>query len=478
MPTQCHNIDHPNHGRRKVVAAFDGGRMSSDGGALLLRAADSVLQLTRRVAACFTDYRNPGRCEHSVRDLVAQRVFALVLGYEDVNDHDTLRGDSLLALALGRADLTGQSCARERDRGHPLAGSSTLNRLELGTPERAGEDRYKRIVADADQLDALLLDLFVEQQGEAPAEIVLDVDATDDRLHGEQEGRYFHGYYDCYCYLPIYVTCGRHILCGRLRPSSVDPAEGVVEELERIVGRMRESWPQVRVIVRGDAGFCREELMAWCEAQQGVDYVLGLAQNPRLKRSVRQQRERSRRRGLASGRKSRRYRDFRYRTLKSWSRKRRVVGKAEWLPGEARNNNVRFVVTSLSKRRWGTRQLYEELYCARGDMENRIKEQQLDLFADRTSTATMRANQLRLHWAVFAAALLEVVRSLALAGTELAQAQFGTIRTQLLKVAAQVQVSVRRIRVSLSSLFPRQALFAHCMARLRAAEAARIAPAP
>ena len=477
MRIQCHTIEHSNHGRRKVVSAFDGGRMSTDGGALLLRAADSVLQLTRRVAACFTDYRDPSRCEHSVRDLVAQRVFALTLGYEDVNDHDTLRADSLLALALGRADVTGQSRARERDRGCPLAGSSTLNRLELGTPEQAGKDRYKRIVADADGLDALLVDVFVEQQGEAPAEIVLDVDATDDRLHGRQEGRYFHGYYDCYCYLPIYVTCGRHILCGRLRESSMDPAAGAVEELERIVGRIRKSWPQVRVVVRGDSGFCREELMAWCEAQEEVDYVFGLARNPRLQRAVRQQRERSRRRGLASGRKSRRYRDFRYRTRTSWSRKRRVVGKAEWLPGPARNNNVRFVVTSLSKRRWGTRELYEDLYCARGEMENRIKEQQLDLFADRTSTATLRANQLRLHWAVLAAVLMEVVRSLALAGTEMAQAQFGTIRTQLLKVAAQVEVSVRRIRVSLSSLFARQALFAHCMSRLRAAEAARMAPA-
>ena len=256
----------------------------------------------------------------------------------------------------------------------------------------------------------------------------------------------------------------------------MDPAAGAVEELERIVGRIRESWPQVRVVVRGDSGFCRDELMAWCEAQEGVDYVFGLARNPRLQRAVRQQRERSRRRGLASGRKSRRYRDFRYRTRTSWSRKRRVVGKAEWLPGPARNNNVRFVVTSLSKQRWGTRELYEDLYCARGEMENRIKEQQLDLFADRTSTATMRANQLRLHWAVLAAVLMEVVRSLALAGTEMAQAQFGTIRTQLLKVAAQVEVSVRRIRVSMSSLFPRQALFVRCMSRLRTAEAARTAP--
>ena len=468
MPTHWITIDLPNHGRRKVTACFDGGRMSSDGGALLLRSADSLLDLTGRMADGFRDYRNPARCEHSLRDLIAQRLYGLVLGHEDVNDHDSLRDDSLLALALGRADVTGQSRPRDRDRGHPLAGSSTLNRLELGTPEQAEEDRYKRIVADPQQLDALLVDVFLDQhRGAVPAQIVLDVDATHDPLHGDQEGRHFHGYYDCYCYLPLYVTCGSHVLCGRLRSSSVDPAEGVVAELERIVGQIRERWEAVRVIVRGDAGFCREDLMAWCEGQPGVDYVFGLAQNKRLKRAVGQQQERSRRRGLASGRKSRRYRDFRYRTRDSWSQTRRVVGKAEWLPGEARNNNVRFVVTSLSRRKWGTRELYEELYCARGDMENRIKEQQLDLFADRTSAVTLRANQLRLHWALFAAALLAVIRGWALAGTELAQAQFGTIRTQLLKVAAVVRVSVRRIRVSLSSVYPRQELFAHCLARLR-----------
>ena len=466
MKTLCPSLKLPKLGRRKVSACFDGGRISADGGALILQAADAALQLTQRLAACFSDFRNPGRCEHSLRDLVAQRLFGLVLGYEDVNDHDSLRDDSLLALALGRRDLTGEQRSRARDQGHPLAGSSTLNRLELGQPGQAVEDRYKRIVADPPQLDHLLVELFLDQHATAPHQIVLDVDATDDPLHGQQEGRYFHGYYDCYCYLPLYVTCGRHVLSGKLRRASVDPAAGVEQELERIVGQIRQRWPDVAVIVRGDAGFSRESVMAWCEGQQRVDYVFGLAQNKRLKAAVQQQ-ERSRRRGLASGQKSRRFRDFRYSTVRSWSRRRRVVGKAEWLPGEARNNNVRFVVTSLDRQQWGTRELYEELYCARGEMENRIKEQQLDLFADRTSTATMRANQLRLHWALFAAALLELVRSWALAGTELAQAQFGTIRTRLLKVAATVRVSARQVRVSLSSLFPRQVLFAHVLARLR-----------
>ena len=467
MKTLRPSLKLPKLGRRKVSACFDGGRISADGGALILQAADAALQLTQRLAACFSDFRNPTRCEHSLRDLVAQRLFGLVLGYEDVNDHDSLRDDSLLALALGRRDLTGEQRSRARDQGHPLAGSSTLNRLELGQPGQAVEDRYKRIVADPPQLDHLLVELFLDQHATAPHQIVLDVDATDDPLHGQQEGRYFHGYYDCYCYLPLYVTCGRHVLSGQLRRASVDPAEGVEQELERIVSQIRQRWPDVAVIVRGDAGFSRESVMAWCEGQERVDYVFGLAQNKRLQAAVQQQQERSRRRGLASGQKSRRFRDFRYSTVRSWSRRRRVVGKAEWLPGEARNNNVRFVVTSLERQQWGTRELYEELYCARGDMENRIKEQQLDLFADRTSTATMRANQLRLHWALFAAALLELVRSWALAGTELAQAQFGTIRTRLLKVAATVRVSARQVRVSLSSLFPRQVLFAHVLARLR-----------
>ena len=469
MTTHCPSIKLPKLGRRKVSACFDGGRISADGGALILQAADAALQITRRLAACFTDFRNPARCEHSLRDLVAQRLFGLVLGYEDVNDHDSLRDDSLLALALGRSDVTGEQRSRARDQGHPLAGSSTLNRLELGLPGQAVEDRYKRIVADPPQLDQLLVELFLEQQSAVPQQIVLDVDATDDPLHGQQEGRYFHGYYDCYCYLPLYVTCGRHVLSGQLRSASVDPATGVEQELERIVQQIRQRWPDVAVIVRGDSGFSRESVMAWCEGQPGVDYVFGLAQNKRLREALKQQQERSRRRGLASGKKSRRFRDFRYSTLQSWSRRRRVVGKAEWLPGQTRNHNVRFVVTSLDRQQWGTRELYEELYCARGEMENRIKEQQLDLFADRTSTATLRANQLRLHWALFAAALLEVVRSWALAGTELAHAQFGTIRTRLLKVAATVRVSVRRVSVSLSSLFPRQVLFAHALARLRQA---------
>ena len=442
--------------------------MSSDGGALLLQAVTQRIGLTQRLAACFVDHRDPRRCEHPLQRLLAQRLFGLALGYEDLNDHDRLRDDSLLALAQGSDDVTGARRLREHDRGHPLAGSSTLIRLELSTPEQARKHRHKRIVADTERLDALLVELFLDSHAEAPQQIVLDVDATDDPLHGRQEGRFFHGYYDCYCYLPLYVTCGPQLLCGRLRQANLDAAAGAVEELERIVGQIRQRWPQVRVVVRGDSGFCREELMAWCEAKEGVDYVFGLAKNACLKRAIARQQRRSRSRGLTRGLPSRRYRDFRYRTLRSWSRKRRVVGKAEWLPGGVRGDNQRFVVTSPSRGWVGTQPLYEPLYCARGDMENRIKEQQLDLFADRTSTATMRAHQLQLYWALFAAALPEVLRHCGLAGTELERAQFGTIRELLLKVAAVVRVSVRRVRVSLSSVFPRQELFAHSLSRLRA----------
>ena len=462
--TPCTSLSLANHGRRQVCLGFDGGRMTSDGGALLLRAADHHVHLTRRLARCFRDHRDPRRCEHPLQQLVSQRLFGLVLGYEDINDHDQLRSDSVLALAVGTPDIHGEHRARQRDRGHPLAGSSTLNRMELGDPEHAAGDRYKRIVADTAQLDRLLVELFLDSYQKPPKELILDVDATDDPVHGEQEGRFFHAYYDEYCYLPLYVTCGPYVLCGRLRTANRDAADGALEELQRIVAQIRERWPQVRVIVRGDAGFCREPLMAWCEAQERVDYVFGLAGNKRLAEAVARQQNRAGSRCVTSGKAARRYRSFRYRTRESWSRKRRVVAKAEWLPGP-RGRNQRFVVTSMSRKEWKPKELYEKLYCARGDMENRIKEQQLHLFADRTSAGSMRANQLRMYWALFGAMLLEVLRRVALVGTKLAKAQYGTMRALLLKVAGEVRVSVRRVRVRISSVFPRRELFAQCLAR-------------
>ena len=458
-------------GRRAVVGRFDGGRLTTDGGVLLLREVDRRFRVTSRLAACFRDH--PRRIEHRLETLVAQRVLALAAGYEDLNDHDRLRADSAFALASGCADVTGERRRGARDRGHALAGSSTLNRLELGVPEAAAQDRYQRIAADREAIERLLVDLFLEAHAAPPAEIVLDLDATDDPLHGRQEGRFFHGYYGHYCYLPLYVTCGEHVLCARLRPADIDAAAGAVDELARIVPQIRRRWPGTRIRVRGDAGFCREDILRWCE-DAGLEYVFGLARNARLEPWLAKALHKSRRRGAATGRAARRFRECRYRTLTSWSRARRVVGKAEWLPG-LRGANPRFVVTNIPRRALRAQALYEDLYCARGDMENRIKEQQLWLFADRTSSATMRANQLRLTFSACAGALLTLLRQVGLQGTALARARADTIRARLLKVAARITVTVRRIRVAFPSGYPLQELFAHVLAALRAPPA-RAAP--
>ena len=453
-------------GRRRVEGRFDGGRLTTDGGLLLLREVDRRFRVTERLAGCFRDHRSAELIEHRLETLVAQRVLGLAAGYEDLNDHDRLRWDSALALASGCADVTGERRRRARDRGQALAGSSTLNRLELSVPETAAGDRYKRIAADPAAMDALLVALFLEAHPAPPGEIVLDLDATDDPLHGNQEGRFFHGYYRSYCYLPLYITCGDFVLCARLRPADIDAPEGSVAELQRIVAQIRAAWPATRILVRGDAGFCRDELMAWCE-DEGLDYVFGLARNPRLQRWLAKALRKSRRRCAATGKASRRFRERGYRTRTSWSRKRRVVGKAEWLPG-LRGNNPRFVVTNLPPDQVGAQQLYEAVYCARGEMENRIKEAQLCLFADRTSTATMRANQLRLTFATFAGVLITLLRQVGLPGTALAGARADTIRARLLKVAARITVSRRRIRVAFTSVYPLQAVFAHVLAALRA----------
>ena len=450
--TECNPTQLEFHalGRREVVGCFDGGRISSDAGALLLREVDQRIGVLDRLANCFTDYRNPNSVEHSVHALVAQRVYGLALGYEDLNDHDVLRKDSVLALLVGKQDLTGEARVREQDRGNPLAGSSTLNRLELSTPMGAAGHRYKKVAADGDALDHLLVDVFLEAYRRPPREIWLDLDATDDPLHGHQEGRFFHGYYRCYCYLPLYIFCGEHLLCARLRASNQDAAAGSVEELERIVTRIRARWPKTRIHIRGDAGFCREAIMAWCEANH-VRYVLGLARNARLQRALGKEMQEARRVHAHTGKPARRFRDFRYRTRKSWSRERRVIGKAEYLPNKA---NPHFVVTNLNVREAAAKRLYEHLYCARGDMENRIKEQQLGLFADRTSSATMCANQLRLYFSSFAYVLMHALRRLGLAGTAYAKAQSTTIRVKLLKIGARIRVTVRRVRLSFSQSCP------------------------
>jgi ribosomal protein L32 len=438
------------HGRREVVASFDGGTISSDGGVLLLREVDRRLKLIERFSRCFSDERSALLIKHRVDELVAQRVYALALGYADLNDHEQLRDEPLLAVVAGKLKPGEEA----------LAGKSTLNRLERSAGR---SDRYHKIHYDAQAIDRLLVRLFVEAHRRVPEEIVIDLDTTDLALHGGQEGRFFHGYYDHYCYLPLYIFCGEHLLGVRLRTSDQDAAAGCVEEIGRIVTQIRAAWPQVRIVVRGDSGFCRDELMGWCEAQD-VDYVLGVARNPRLRRIVEKSMRKAKHRQRRTGAAARVFSEFKHETTTgSWSRRRRVVAKCEQLEDK---ENPRFVVTSLSRSQWPARALYEELYCARGEMENRIKEQ-MSLFAERVSSATMRANQLRLYLSAMAYVLMHGLRRLALVGTEFAKAQAQTIRLKLLKIGAQVRVSVRKVWISMASSYPYQALFEMLYQRLR-----------
>jgi hypothetical protein len=463
MTTDCspQQLEFQGLTRRKVVASFDGGTLSSDGGVLLLAEVDRKRGLLDQFASCFSDHRNPARVEHSVAELIRQRVFALALAYEDLNDHDELRRDPLLAAVVGKADPTGSDRRQRQDRGKPLAGKSTLNRLEWGAVK---QDRYRKITVDDAAVDRFFVEAFLCAHEQAPAEIILDLDATDDPLHGEQEGRFFHGYYGGYCYLPLYIFCGSHLLCARLRRSNVDASAGSVAEVDRIVAQIRERWPAVRIILRGDSGFAREELMVWCE-QQGVDFVFGLARNARLQRALGAELGQARALHEQSGKAARVFKDLVYRTRKSWSRERRVVGKAEHL---AMGANPRYLVTSLDSQHWAAQALYETLYCARGEMENRIKEQQLCLFADRTSTHFLASNQVRLWLSSVAYTLLNELRRLGLQGTDLARARCDTIRIKLLKIGAQIRVTVRRVCVHLASSYPYATLFAQIVGQLRA----------
>jgi hypothetical protein len=440
---------------RQVVASFDGGAITSDAGALLLGQTDRAIRLTERFAACFADTRTVELVEHQVETMVMQRVVGIALGYEDLNDHDELRRDPVLAVLAGKLAAQRSDCA-------PLAGKSTLNRLELS---RVEPTRYHKISHDAAAVESLFVDLFLDAHKKAPKQIILDLDATDDPLHGNQEGRFFHGYYDCYCYLPLYIFCGRHLLAAKLRRSNADGAAGAVEEVARIVAQIRRRWPRTRILLRGDSGFTREPLMAWCEANR-VHYVFGLARNDRLEKAILAELISATIDSIRTGKTARCFKDFTYATLGSWSRQRRVIGKAEVTGGDA---NPRFIVTSMKRSEAAARQLYEKVYCARGEMENRIKECQLDLFADRTSTATMQANQLRLWFASMAYVLLCALRRIGLAHTQFAEATCGTIRLKLLKLGALARVSVRRIKIALASACPWQNEFALAHARPRGA---------
>jgi len=455
MTTECTQIHLEFHGLngRQVRAQFDGGAISSDGGGLLLREVEKRVGIIGQFTACFTDHRRGERIEHRLEELVAQRVYGLALGYEDLNDHEELRHDPLLAVLVEKGDAS-----RER-----LAGKSTLNRLELTAAQVAAQERYKKIVLDHGAVDRLLVDLFLQAHEQAPEQIVLDLDATDDPLHGNQEGRFFHGYYGHYCYLPLYIFCGEFLLCARLRSSNIDAAAGSVDELQRIVSQIRSRWPEVRIVIRADSGFCREDRMAWCEAEQ-VDYLLGLAKNERLKAEIQTAMTEAEALYRQSGQTARVFHQFPYQTRESWSQARRVVAKAEYME---KGENPRFIVTSLDAEHWLAQPLYEKHYCARGDMENRIKEQ-LMLFSDRTSTAYLRSNQLRLYFSSLAYVLLQMLRRLGLQGTELAKAQCATIRLKLLKIGALIHISVRKVWVSLAGAYPYADLFRQVHAQLSA----------
>jgi hypothetical protein len=439
-------------GRREIVARFDGGTISSDGGAFLLRQTDKRLNLIGRLAESFLDGRNQSLVEHSIAEMLSQRIYGLALGYEDLNDHEQLRTDPVFGILAGKEDLA-----------EPLAGKSTLNRMELGT---GINDRYKKITFWKEGVDELLVNMFLESHDNAPAEIVLDMDTTDLPLHGKQEGRFFHGYYDNYCYLPLYVFCGNHVLCARMREANHDAAYGCLQEIQRIVKQIRMAWPEVRIVLRGDSGFCRNELMSWCETND-VDFVFGMARNPRLRRIIGRQMHEATVQWKETGKPARVFTEFEYSTKKTkkggWDRERRVVAKAEHIDGK---ENPRFVVTSLASERWAGRALYEELYCERGNMENRIKEQ-FSLFADRVSAETMRANQMRLYLSAMAYVLVSGLRRVGLKGTELAQAQVSTIRIRLLKIGAQIRVSVRKVWVSMASSYPLQGMFQQVWSNLR-----------
>ena len=451
-------------GSRRVIADFSAGYLSSDGGMLLLRQIDEGLGISRSLARCFDDARNPLLIEHSVRELVAQRLLGMAAGYEDLNDHNLLRLDPLFAVAVGKEDPLGSGRA-EKDQGKALASAPTLNRLELGNNKNTP---CHKISADHEAIEEDLLRMGVRCLPKHSLEVVIDLDTTDDPLHGHQEGRFFHGFYGCYCYLPLFAFVGSVPLWAQLRTSDGDAAHGAVDALKKIVAAVRKRCPKARIIVRADSGFCRQELMAWCETQQPVVYYcLGLARNSRLRELIDEKFARVRESAILCGGVARGFTEFQYQTLKSWTRSRRVIAKAEILQDK---DNPRFIVTNLpaegfedqqqSADRFCAQKCYEDFYCARGDMENQIKQQYLDLEADRTSSHWMASNQLRLWFSAFALLLFQRLRTLALQGTELAKATAGTIRQRLLKIGALVTVSTRRVYVRLASAFPLQKLFA------------------
>jgi hypothetical protein len=463
MNTECNQKEFEFQGLKsqRVVSKFDGGVITSDGGSLLLRELENKKQVLRKFSRCFADHRKPDAIEHTVQELLSQRVMGICLGYEDLNDHDSLRIDPLLALASGKIDIAGAKRRCKKDKGKALAGRNTLNRLEL-TPEDADEhSRYKKIVYNNEQIANTFIDVFIESHKQAPKKIILDLDTTDDRIHGTQEGHFFHGYYGHYCYLPLYIFCGDELLCAKLNTADKGGGKDAAIEVKRIVSRIREQWPAVSIVLRGDADFAKDDLMTWAEKNR-VDYVFGLRRNNRLETMLAPSMDQAKALFEINGCASRVFAEFIYQTLKNtWHKPRRVIGKAEYL---SKGRNPRFIVTSLTEKNMQT--LYEDTYCARGNMENRIKEQQLDLFSDRTSTHNLRSNQLRLYFASMAYVMMNAIRKAARGVGDWGKAQCHRIRNQILKIGAQITISCRRIKISFSEAYPYQKLFAQLYQKL------------
>lgn len=419
---------------RKVQVNFEGGEITSDAGVMILRRADKIINLTRRIASTANDPRNKKKIRHSIQDMLRQRVYGLALGYEDLNDHFTLRKDTAIQTAVGKDD--------------DLASSSTLCRFENFADRQMCLDMSKALV-----------EIFIESFKKPPKEIILDFDATDDPVHGNQLGKFYHGYYNSYCFLPLYVFCGKHLLAAYLRPANIDPASGAWAILRLLSDRLRQVWPDVKIIFRADSGFCRHLMMDWCD-RNDIQYIIGIARNPRLESMSEHFMETAISQYDASGEKQRIFGDLRYKA-DSWKHERRIIAKAEY---SAKGKNPRFIVTSLTG---DGRALYEKHYCARGEAENRIKAQQLDLFADRTSCTNWVPNQVRLLLSGLAYTLIEAIRRLALKDTSLHNASCGSIRLKLFKIGAVILKNTRRIQIHLSSAYPYQRMFYRICRRLQ-----------
>ena len=457
------SFEYPGLKNRKIVADFSGGTITSDAGGMLLREVDDRLKIAEQISEAFTDNRDQRFVEHSLESMLKQIIYGLCLGYEDLNDHYNLRKDPAFAAMLGHDDPAGSSRKKKSDIGAALASPHTLGRLELGNRELEKPSRYQKITCDFDKIERTITDIsldLLEREG-VPNRLIIDVDSTDDIVHGKQEGGKFHAYYDNTCYTPLYFFINDHLIVSELRTIKPEPACGVIAHLERIVPILKKKFPGTEILLRGDSGFCRREIMEWCEAEKNrIYYLLGLAKNNILNGII--SREMAVAKGLHAYEESeepgRVFTEFYYTTKSgSWDgKRRRIIAKAEYLD---KGPNPRFVVTNYPDTKYEAKELYEITYCGRGEMENRIKEQQLCLFADRTSSHFMKANNLRLWFSSIGYVLMDAIRTLGLKGTEMSQSLCSTIRLKLFKIGAIVRVSVRRVHLAMSSAYPYPTLY-------------------